>query len=214
MSVKIVTFALSMLQYHLPAFFLDHYKIWLAQNPTELDDMIVSKKATQKSAALPSTSRGRRRKPSEKKEAEKEALLKMEHEWHLFLEKQTEEEREERRRKARVHFVERLPAPLADKATNMYRQGSRGNSRQRYRCAIHVLKEFLFSYRSMLFLLTFNVLKCSSFMRYSSSDEHTSASSNDDPDDDLLEEDSQALATQLLPASGTENPGMRSDDNN
>lgn len=91
--------------------------------------MIVPKKAST-SVDRPSTSKGRRQKTSEEKEEEKEAFLEMEKEWLLYLEKETETEREERRHKAKVYFVEKLPALLADKATNMYRQGSRGKSAQ------------------------------------------------------------------------------------
>lgn len=42
-----------------------------------------------------------------------------------MLENESVEERDKRRKAALVHFVAKLPSSMADKATNMYRQGSR-----------------------------------------------------------------------------------------
>lgn len=48
-----------------------------------------------------------------------------EEDWPSILEKETPEERDKRRKEKIIVLVKHLPALLADKATNMYRQGQR-----------------------------------------------------------------------------------------
>lgn len=55
--------------------------------------------------------------------------------WESFLEEECPEDRTERRKAKLSHLVKRLPALMADKATNMYRQGNR--SKQRFLLIMH-----------------------------------------------------------------------------